>query len=99
MQVIPQGRPQSSYFVAFNPPGVSVKIDEEIVCVNPRTQQETNAVCVEYFTQSWDQLPDSFCLLQYGRIAAELRQEIENKYPESTKSATIRFLLLREIKK
>jgi len=99
MKVIPQGRPKPSYFVAFLPPGISVKIDEEIVCQNPRTNETTPAVCVEYFTQTWDQLPDSFCLLQYGRIARELREEIEIKYPESKQSATIRFLLLREIKK
>lgn len=99
MQVIPQGRPRSSYFVAFLPPGVSVEIEEEIVCANPRTSEQTAAVCVQYFTQPWSQIPDSWCLLNYGRIARELRQEIENKYPESKNSATVRFLMLREIKK
>ena len=99
MQVIPQGRPKSSYFVAFQPPGVSVEIEEEIVCVNPRTNEETTAVCVQYFTQPWEWLPDSWCLLNYGRIARELRAEIESKYPDTKNSATIRFLMLREIKK
>jgi len=98
MQVITQGRPKSSYFVAFQPPGVSVEIEEEIVCVNPRTNEQTTAICVQYFTQPWSQLPDSWCLLQYGRIARELRDEIENKYPESKQSATVRFLMLREKK-
>jgi len=99
MITINQGRPKSSYFVAFQPPGVSVQIEEEIVCVNPRTNEQTTAVCVEYFTQSWSQLPDSWCLLNYGRIARELREEIENKYPDTKNSATIRFLMLRELKK
>jgi len=99
MQVIPQGRPKSSYFVAFLPPGFSVEIEEEIVCVNPRTNEQTTAVCVQYFTQPWEQLPDNWCLLNYGRIARELRAEIENKYPDSKKSANVRFLMLREIKK
>ena len=98
MQVIPQGRPKSSYFVAFQPPGFSVKIEEEIVCINPRSNEQTKAVCVECFTQLWAQLPDSWCLLNYGRIASDLREEIENKYPESKQSATVRFLMLREIK-
>jgi hypothetical protein len=54
---------------------------------------------VSYFTQPWEQLPDSWCLLNYGRIARELREEIEKKYPGTKNSATIRFLMLREIKK
>lgn len=99
MKTITQGRPRSSYFVAFNPPDSPVAIDEEIICHNPRTQEQTHAVCVEYFTQCWSQLPDSFCLLNYGRIARELREEIETKYPGTANSATVRFLLLREIKK
>ena len=99
MKVIPQGRPKSSYFVAFEPPGISVAIEEEIVCTNPRTQEKTTAVCVNYFTETWEQLPDSWCLLNYGRIARELREEIEKKYPDTKKSASIRFLMLRETKK
>jgi hypothetical protein len=99
MKVINQGRAKSPYFVAFQPPDVSVEIEEEIVCVNPRNNEQTTAVCVQYFTQPWSQIPDSWCLLNYGRIARELRAEIENKYPETKKSATIRFLMLREIKK
>jgi len=94
MKVISQGRPKSSYFVAFQPPGVFVEIEEEIVCVNPRTKEETAAVCVSYFTEPWEKLPDSWCLLNYGIVARELREEIEKKYPETKKDATIRFLML-----
>jgi len=99
MKTISQGRPKSSYFVAFQPPDVHVEIEEEIVCINPRTNDQTLAICVQYFTQPWSDLPDSWCLLNYGRITRELRDEIENKYPETKNSATIRFLMLREIKK
>ena len=98
MKTIDQGRPSSSYFVAFNPPATPVTIDEEIVCLNPKTNHQTKAICVQHFTYTWDQLPDSFCLLQYGSIAQELRVAIENKYPESKNDAVVRFLLLREIK-
>lgn len=98
MKTINQGRPHSSYFVAFNPPDTPVAINEEIVCMHPKTKEQTRAVCVEYFTQPWAQLPDSFCLLQYGSIARDLREAVESKYPESKNTELVRFLLLREIK-
>lgn len=97
MKTINQGRPRSSYFVAFNPPDTTVAIDEEIVCIHPRNNEKTKAICVDLFTQVWDQLPDSFCLLQYGCIARDLRTAIETTYPDVKTSTEVRFLLLREI--
>jgi len=98
IQTITQGRPRSSYFVAFRPPQIKVAIDEEIVCHNPRTQVRTKAVCVEHFTYLWSDIPDSFCILQYGSIASELRTAFEKKYPESKQAVSVQFLLLKEIK-
>lgn len=98
MTVIESYRPFSAYFVVLQPQGVEVNIGEEIKLKHPRNNKELKAVCVGHINEKWTSIPDSFCLLSYGRNAAELRTELINRNPQYEKETTVRFLMLREIK-
>ncbi|MBV5334212.1 MAG: hypothetical protein JZU49_00210 [Sulfuricurvum sp.] len=98
MKTINQGRPRSSYFSIIQTPDVEIGRGEEIKCINPKNQSETKAVVVDKYTYPWALMPDSFCLLTYGWIAQELRQQIESKFPKMKEDPEVRFLLLKEIK-
>lgn len=98
MTVIESGRPFSSYFVILKPQGVEVAVGEEIKLKHPRNSKELKAVCVGHFNEKWTSIPDSFCLLAYGRNAAELRTELIKRNAQYEKETTVRFLMLREIK-
>lgn len=98
MQVITQGRPQSSYFSIIQTPDVTIARGEEIKCINPNNKSETIAVCVDKYTYPWALMPDSFCLLAYGWQAQELKTQIEIKFPQMKNDTEVRFLLLKEKK-
>lgn len=98
MQVINQGRPRSSYFSIIQTPDVTIGRGEEIRCINPKNQSETKAVVVDKYTYPWALMPDSFCLLTYGWMAAELKAQIETRFPQMKTDTEVRFLLLKEIK-
>lgn len=95
MKEIAQGRPSSSYFYVVQPPGVQVAIGETIKCVNPTNNEETTAVCHDKYTYPWTQVPDNFCLLNYGKNAQEIKTKIEEKYPELKNTPEVRFLFLK----
>lgn len=97
MTVIESGRPVSAYFVILQPKGIDVADGEEIKLKHPRQKNEMNAVCVGRFTESWTSIPDSFCLLSYGRNAAELRKELIKRNAQYEQETTISFLMLRAI--
>ena len=97
MTVIESGRPNSPYFVILKPPGVEVSDGEELKLKHPRNDSEVKAVCVGRFTERWTDIADSFCLLAYGRNAADLRNELIKRNPEYQHETTARFLMLREI--
>lgn len=98
MKTIQQGRPRSSYFWIVQPPDIKVNTGEEISCVNPTTKEETKAICTDKFTQPWHQVPDSFCLLNYGWNTAEIKEKMEEKYPELKNETVVRFILMKEKK-
>lgn len=98
MKTINQGRPRSSYFSIIQTPDVEIGCGEELSCKNPRNQEETKAMVIDKFTFVWGQVPDSFCLLNYGWPAAELKAQIETKFPKMKEDPEVRFLLLKEIK-
>lgn len=98
MIIITQGKPQSSYFYIVQPPGIEIEHGAEIKCVNPKTNEETVAILTDKFTYPWIQVPDSFCLLNYGCNTLTVKNKIEESYPELKNRPEVRFLLLREQK-
>ncbi len=98
MKQIFQGRPKSSYFFIIQPPGIEVAIGENIKCINPKNNQETVALCSGKFTYEWAKIPDSFCLLNYGFNANQVKTKIEEKYPELKNTPEVRFIFLKEKK-
>jgi len=98
MKTINQGRPRSSYFSIIQTPDVEIARGEEINCINPNNQTETKAVVVDKYTYPWALMPDSFCLLTYGWLSQELKEQIETRFPQMKEDPEVRFLLLKEIK-
>lgn len=90
-----RGRPRSNYFVLpVAIPGQSPQIGSDVVAINPRTNEKIQARCHDYFTYLWDELPDSFCLLNYGITKGKLRVALEEKFPEFRGKNMVRFLML-----
>ena len=95
--IIDQGRPSSRYFtVAVAHPGHSPKIGRTVICRNAKTNTEVKAVCRAYFTFEWIEIPDSFCLLQYGLNSLKLKTALEENFPEFRDKDQVRFLLLEQ---
>ena len=92
---IHRGRPRSNYFVLpVAMPGHSPGIGSDVVSINPRTREKIRARCHDYFTYLWEELPDSFCLLNYGIPRDKLRLALEEKFPEFRGKDIVRFLML-----
>jgi hypothetical protein len=96
MIIIYQGKPESSYFYIVQPPGMEINRGEEIKCINPKSNAETVGVVTDKFTYQWTQVPDSFCLLNYGCNTLTVKKGIESIYPELQNQPDVRFLLIRE---
>lgn len=96
MIIIYQGKPESSYFYIVQPPGIEIERGEEIKCINPKSQQETLGILTDKFTYQWTQVPDSFCLLNYGASTLTVKNKIQKTYPELLNHLEVRFLLIRE---
>ena len=98
MKVINQGRAYSPYFC------VTVKTDEpftdgeEIRCTNPRTGKATIGVFVDQFTWTWTEIPDSFCLLNFGMNAADYRRALSEAKPEFRDTERIKIVIILETK-
>ncbi len=92
-----RGRPRSNYFVLPVVPGQSPGIGSEVVSINPRTREKVQTICRDYFTYLWKDIPNSFCLLNYGITKAKLRQALEEKFPEFRGTEQFRFLMLEAI--
>lgn len=96
--IIYQGKPQSRYFVVpVAIPEKSPRIGSRVTSINPRTKETISAVCRDYFTYPWDQVPDSFCLLNYGISRDKLRLALEEKFPDFRGKEQVRFLMLETV--
>jgi len=95
MIIIYQGKPESTYFYVVQPPGLEIKRGEEIKCINPKSKQETVGILTDKFTYRWTQVPDSFCLSNYGANTLTVKNKIEETYPELQNQPAVQFLLLR----
>jgi hypothetical protein len=93
-----QGRPISRFFtIAIPYPGSAPAFGTQVICRNRKNNTQITAVCRDYFTYHWKELPNSFCKLQYGVETSRLREELEKKFPEFQGKEQVRFLLLEEI--
>ena len=77
---------------------MKVEPGQEIICRNPKEGDEIKAVFVNAFSWQWVFIPDSFCLLHFGKTAQDLKTEFEKRYPEAKDEPIIRFLMLKESK-
>lgn len=94
---INQGRPQSKYFTLAYPGKINFEMDQEFICINPKTKSETRARYHGYFRYLWSEMPDSFCLLHYGIPTHKLKSALENAFPEFRSCIKITFLLLEDM--
>lgn len=98
MKIINQGRANSPYFC------VTVKVDElftegeEIRCTNPRTGKSITGVYAGQFTYNWSDIPDSFCLLNFGMNAADYRRALSEAKPEFRDTERIKIVIILETK-
>lgn len=98
MKIISQGRAYSPYFC------VTVKVEEqftegeEIRCTNPRTGKSINGVFAGQFTWLWAEIPDSFCLLNFGMNAADYRLALTEAKPEFRDIERIKIVIILETK-
>jgi len=94
--LINQGRPSSKYFT-LAVVGKIPKQGDEVLCKNHRKKNETRAVVRGHFRYLWAQIPDSFCLLNYGMNSLKLKTALENSFPEFRNREEVVFLLLEEV--
>ncbi len=96
--IINQGRPASRYFtIAVSHPGGSPAIGRRVVCRNLKDNTQVKAICLDYFTFLWAEVPESFCLLNYGVNSLKLKNALEDKFPDFRGKDYVRFLLLEAI--
>lgn len=97
MKIINQGRPASAYFCVAYPNDIETPDKgEEVKCVHPRTNKTTKGIYVDRFTWLWIDIPDSFCLLNFGINAAGLRKALSDAKPEFRDQEQIRLLIIQE---
>lgn len=99
MVIIPQGKPTPGYFIIAYPPNKPKPYNETIVCKHPKSGVETIGKCVAVFSELWNTIPDSLCLIAYGICAKELRDKLAESFPDFRDKDEINFLLIKELKK
>lgn len=103
MKIIHQGKSARKYFVIARPypsDPKEIKPGETLLLRHPRSQNEcTVEVSKTHWWQFlWADVPDSFCLLNFGINTAELRQQLEANYLEFKNSEYVKFWLVEEVK-
>jgi hypothetical protein len=99
MIIISQGKPNPPYFVVAQPAeGSTVRMGDQVKCINPKNKEETTGVCVDWWTMSWGEIPDSFTLLTFGVDVVTLRKALSAKRKAYRDKEEVRFLLIQETK-
>jgi len=99
MITINQGRSSSNkpYFLVADPDIPRAKIGDDVLCVNPKTMEQTKGIVVTRWTFNWDKDPlAGLILLEYGVSAQVLRKGLE-ALDEVFKNPNCSLLLIREI--
>lgn len=98
MKIINQGRSsQKPYFLVADPSRPRAFLKDEVLCVNPRTNESTKGVVIARWSFNWDIDPlTGLILLEYGLPPEQLRAGLEELDPEF-QSPNVSLLLIKEI--
>ncbi len=98
MKIINQGRSsQKPYFLIADPAKSRALLKDEVLCINPKTQEKTRGVVIARWSFNWDIDPLSgLILLEYGVPAEQLRAGLEELDPEFN-SPLVSLLLIQEL--
>lgn len=98
MITINQGRSSKKpYFLVADPATRRVRIGDEVLCVNPRTNEQTKGVVTERWSFNWDKDPmGGLILLEYCVKAEQLRAGLTALDP-AFEDPNVSLLLIKEI--
>lgn len=98
MITINQGRSSNKpYFLIADPEKHRVTLNDEVLCIHPKTQAETKGVVMARWSFDWDVDPLSgLILLEYGVQPDQLRKGLQSLDPEFN-SSRVSLLLIKEI--
>jgi hypothetical protein len=99
MIVIHQGRSSKKpyFLVADSFKNPRAKIDDQVLCIHPKTKEETKGIVITRWTFNWDINPLSgLILLEYGIKKEVLRAGLEALDPIFN-DTDVSFLLIQEI--
>jgi hypothetical protein len=98
MITINQGRSSKKpYFLVADPAQHRAKITDEVLCVNPRTNEETKGVVIARWSFNWDKDPlNGLILLEYGLPPEQLRKGLQSLDP-AFEDPNVSLLLIKEI--
>jgi hypothetical protein len=98
MITINQGRSSSKpYFLVADPEKHRAVINDQVLCINPKTKQETKGVVMARWSFNWDKDPMAgLILLEYCVTASQLRAGLEALDP-AFNTPNVSLLLIKEI--
>ncbi len=98
MIIINQGRSsQKPYFLVADPERPRAFLKDEVLCINPRTNEQTKGVVIARWSFNWDIDPlGGLILLEYGVPAQQLRAGLKALDPEFN-SPLVCLLLIQEL--
>lgn len=91
------GRPISNYFSIFLPLNSKITTGDVIQCLNPHTEINTVAECINISTLAWIEVSDIFCLIVYGRVSVDVKKNLEKSFPEHKENDSFKILILKDL--
>ena len=91
-----QGKPTTNRFKLFVPQTFRAAVDDDIICIHPKTNVGTKGKVYGIITERWIRIPDWICLESYNLTANKLKLALEKNFPEHKNQDEVKILLIQQ---
>ena len=101
MEIIHQGKPGRKYFLIVRPYPTDPKQvtpGDKLLLRHPRTGAEHTVAVSDrhWWVWQWTDVPDSFCLLNFGISSIDLKTYLEQTHLEFRGLKEVKFMMVEE---